>query len=195
IHHLSYDFVIDGRVTWVEIEGLPLKMWSENTFNRVALKWGTLLDMDDKEDGYFHSKRICINTKVATNIFESFKVIYRGNVVWVRAKEVPGWVPDFVEEEVVENESNEELEDDVSNVGDEKKVEDLEDDSDGDAVPDTKFDEIPNNHYDEEVSVGKNKTQSEDPFNLYDLLNNKRDGNTNNPNPNFSLQYPPGFTP
>ncbi|GKG02921.1 hypothetical protein Tco_0310557, partial [Tanacetum coccineum] len=51
IQQVSHDFIIDGRVTWVEIEGMPLKMWSENTFNRVASKWGVLLDVDDKEDG------------------------------------------------------------------------------------------------------------------------------------------------
>ncbi|PWA76286.1 hypothetical protein CTI12_AA064830 [Artemisia annua] len=195
IQHVSDDFIIDGRVTWVEIESLPLKMWSENTFKRVASKWGVLLDMDDKQDGYFHSKRICINTKVSTNIFESFKVIYRGKVVWVRAKEVPGWVPDFVEEDEVENESDEELEDDELNVSNVKNVEDLEGDSEGNVVPDTKFDEVPNNHYDEEASVGKNKTQSEDPFNIYDLLNKKRDGNTKDSNPDVSLKYPSGFTP
>nr|GEU47283.1 nucleotide-binding alpha-beta plait domain-containing protein [Tanacetum cinerariifolium] len=41
------DFNTDGRVTWVEIEGIPLKMWSKNMFNRVASKWGVLLDVDD----------------------------------------------------------------------------------------------------------------------------------------------------
>nr|GEU78703.1 UvrD-like helicase, ATP-binding domain, P-loop containing nucleoside triphosphate hydrolase [Tanacetum cinerariifolium] len=46
----SSDFNTDERVTWVKIEGVPLKMWSKNTFNRVALKWGVLLDVDDQED-------------------------------------------------------------------------------------------------------------------------------------------------
>ncbi|GJY57327.1 RNA-directed DNA polymerase, eukaryota, reverse transcriptase zinc-binding domain protein [Tanacetum coccineum] len=39
----SNDFIIDGRVTWVEIVGIPLKMWSKNTFNRIASIWDTLL--------------------------------------------------------------------------------------------------------------------------------------------------------
>nr|GEZ47915.1 RNA-directed DNA polymerase, eukaryota, reverse transcriptase zinc-binding domain protein [Tanacetum cinerariifolium] len=56
----SFDFNTDGRDTWVEIEGIPLKMWSKNTFNRVASKWG--------------------------------------KVFWVRAKEIPGWILDFMKD-------------------------------------------------------------------------------------------------
>nr|GEY32837.1 RNA-directed DNA polymerase, eukaryota, reverse transcriptase zinc-binding domain protein [Tanacetum cinerariifolium] len=102
----SCDFNTDGKVTWVEIEGIPLKMWSKNTLNYVASKWGVLLDVDDQEDGHFHRKRICINTNVPTNIFDSFKLIYRGKVFWARAKEVPGWIPDFVKD----NDEEEDLE-------------------------------------------------------------------------------------
>ncbi|GKB51212.1 hypothetical protein Tco_0901965 [Tanacetum coccineum] len=32
----SNDFIVEGRVAWVEIEGVPLKMWFENTFKRIA---------------------------------------------------------------------------------------------------------------------------------------------------------------
>nr|GEX50565.1 nucleotide-binding alpha-beta plait domain-containing protein [Tanacetum cinerariifolium] len=195
IQQVSHDFIIDGRVTWVEIKGMPLKMWSKNTFNHVASKWGVLLDVDDKEDGCLHSKRICINTKVSTNIFESFKVIYRGKVVWVRAIEVPGWVLDFVEDNEEENESDDESYEDEPNVGDLKNVKDLEGDSDGDAVPDTKFDEEPHIQNDAEVLVGQNNVQSEDPFNLYELLNKKRDDTTKDFNSDDSLRYPSGFTP
>ncbi|GKE68283.1 nucleotide-binding alpha-beta plait domain-containing protein [Tanacetum coccineum] len=92
------DFTIEGRVVWVEIEGIPFKTWSGNTFKRIASKWGELMHIDDQEDNCFHSKRLCINTKVEKNIFESFKIIFRGKVSWIRAKEVLGWVPDFMDE-------------------------------------------------------------------------------------------------
>ncbi|PWA88953.1 hypothetical protein CTI12_AA116050 [Artemisia annua] len=169
IQQASCDFTTDERVIWVEIEGIPIKMWSENTFNRIASKWGVLLDVDDQEDKYFHSKRICINTKITTNVFESFKTIYRGKVVWVRAKEVPGWVPNFVEG--YEEESDSDVDSEVEpNAGDSNNVEDLEGDSDVDAVPETKFEEEQYKHNSEEDSVGQKVMQSEDPFNLYDLL-------------------------
>nr|GEX74547.1 hypothetical protein [Tanacetum cinerariifolium] len=59
------EFVIEERVIWVEIKGVSCKWWSKNTFNRIASMW------------------------------ESFKMLYRGKTCWVRAIEVPGWVPDF----------------------------------------------------------------------------------------------------
>ncbi|GJR28522.1 RNA-directed DNA polymerase, eukaryota, reverse transcriptase zinc-binding domain protein, partial [Tanacetum coccineum] len=163
IQQVSYDFIIDGRVTWVEVEGIPLKRWSENTFRRVASKWGVLLDMDDQEDGCYHIKRICINTKVLTNIFESFKVIYRGKVVWVRAKELPGWIPDFVKDNEEEDDLDDGSFEGEPKVGDFKIDEELEGRSNAEVVPDTKFDEDPH-RLNVEVSVGQINMQSKDPF-------------------------------
>ncbi|GJZ84116.1 nucleotide-binding alpha-beta plait domain-containing protein [Tanacetum coccineum] len=77
----STEFINDGRVTWVEIEGVPLKLW----------------------------KRLCINTMIVTNIYEAFKIIYHGKTYWIRAKEVPGWVPDFLEDEEEETDSDEDI--------------------------------------------------------------------------------------
>ncbi|GJT87229.1 nucleotide-binding alpha-beta plait domain-containing protein, partial [Tanacetum coccineum] len=54
----SLDFNTDGRIVWVEIEGVPFKLWSGNTFKRIASKWGELLDVDDQEDTCYHLKRL-----------------------------------------------------------------------------------------------------------------------------------------
>nr|GEX71438.1 RNA-directed DNA polymerase, eukaryota [Tanacetum cinerariifolium] len=183
-----------GGVTWVEIEGITLKMWSKNTFNRVASKWGVLLDVDDQGDENFHRKRICINTNVPTNIFESFKLIYRGKVFWVRAKEVPGWIPDFVEDNDEEENSKVGSYEEVPNGEDFKNVEDLEGDIEGEIVPDTKFKEDFPNQKGEEDSVGQGNVQSDDPFNIYELLNHKRPVIEKNSNSKESLKYPPGYT-
>nr|GEW70310.1 RNA-directed DNA polymerase, eukaryota [Tanacetum cinerariifolium] len=59
----SSDFIPEGRIVWVEIEGVPFKLWSKNTFKRIAAKWGELLDVDDQEEEGFHSKRLCICSK------------------------------------------------------------------------------------------------------------------------------------
>nr|GEY46971.1 RNA-directed DNA polymerase, eukaryota [Tanacetum cinerariifolium] len=151
----SFNFNTDGRVTWVEIEGIPLKMWYKNTFNHVASKWGVLLDVDDQEDEHFHRKRICINTNVPTNIFESFKLIYKGKVFWVRAKEVPGWILDFMEDNDKEEDSKVGSYEELPNGEDVKNVKDLKGDIDGEIVPDTKFEEDFPNQKGEEDSVGQ----------------------------------------
>nr|GFD52488.1 UvrD-like helicase, ATP-binding domain, P-loop containing nucleoside triphosphate hydrolase [Tanacetum cinerariifolium] len=69
------------------------------------------------------------------------KLIYRGNVFWVRAKEVPGWIPDFMEDNDEVDDSKVGSYEEVANGEDVKNVEDLEGDSDGEIVPGTKFEE------------------------------------------------------
>nr|GFD25719.1 glucose-methanol-choline oxidoreductase, FAD/NAD(P)-binding domain protein [Tanacetum cinerariifolium] len=45
----SSDFHCDKRIAWVE---------TENTFKRIASRWGVFLSVDDQEDSCFHSKRL-----------------------------------------------------------------------------------------------------------------------------------------
>ncbi|GJY96332.1 RNA-directed DNA polymerase, eukaryota, reverse transcriptase zinc-binding domain protein [Tanacetum coccineum] len=59
----SSEFTTDERVTMVEIEGIPLKVWNENTFIRIASKWGTLLNVENLEKENYHCKRLCVLTK------------------------------------------------------------------------------------------------------------------------------------
>ncbi|GJW18430.1 hypothetical protein Tco_0025866 [Tanacetum coccineum] len=82
----SNPFFGDKRVTWIDIEGIPLKVWSKNTFSRITFKWGELLDFDEQEDGYLHSKRVYIKTTLVENFYESFKVIIQGESYISRAK-------------------------------------------------------------------------------------------------------------
>ncbi|GJT02597.1 hypothetical protein Tco_0823766 [Tanacetum coccineum] len=87
LNQASDDFVRDGRIVWVEVEGIPFKLWSEPTFKRIATKWGQLMDVVDDDELSFHSKRLCILTKVCENILESFKIVFRSKVYWLRANE------------------------------------------------------------------------------------------------------------
>ncbi|GJR38380.1 nucleotide-binding alpha-beta plait domain-containing protein [Tanacetum coccineum] len=181
----------------VEIEGIPLKTWSENTFNRIASIWGTLLHVEDQEDECYHRKRICINTNVNSNIFESFKAIYQGKVFWVRAKEIPGWVPDFVEDDNKESDMDDATNGEESNGEDVdfKKFSASEGDNENEVVPDSMFEDELHKINGEEGYVGQNKANSEDPFNLNDLLNKKKDENNKGDCVEDSLKFPQGFTP
>nr|GEY85670.1 nucleotide-binding alpha-beta plait domain-containing protein [Tanacetum cinerariifolium] len=76
IRQASLDIIPDGRIVWVEVEGVPLKLWTMNTFRRIATKWGDLIDMDD--------------------IDESF----------IRKDSVSGWVPNLIEESEEEEQSD-----------------------------------------------------------------------------------------
>ncbi|GKC48044.1 nucleotide-binding alpha-beta plait domain-containing protein [Tanacetum coccineum] len=187
LHQASNDLIIDGRVTWVEIEGIPLKVWFDDTFKWIASKWGTLLNVDDSEEGCLHRKRLCIYMTGTSNIFESFKLNYKDKVYWARAKEVVGWIPDFVE-----------LNDEDSESGDEHSKGDCKEDlnrSDVTEVPDTLFEKESPRSKGGEDSISQSDKQSEDPFNIYHLHNKNTCDNNKSSSTNDSLKYPPGFTP
>ncbi|GJR40302.1 nucleotide-binding alpha-beta plait domain-containing protein, partial [Tanacetum coccineum] len=76
LNQASDDFVPDGRIIWVEVEGIPFKLWSEPTFKRIATKWGQLMDVVDDDELSFHSKRLCILTKSE----EEEDVSFEGNL-------------------------------------------------------------------------------------------------------------------
>ncbi|GJT17571.1 RNA-directed DNA polymerase, eukaryota [Tanacetum coccineum] len=66
------DFVSDERVVWVDIEGIPLHVWSRETFAKIGNKWGEALDIEDN--------------------FGSLLLVFVA-----RAKELFTWNPSFLE--------------------------------------------------------------------------------------------------
>ncbi|GJS06248.1 RNA-directed DNA polymerase, eukaryota [Tanacetum coccineum] len=47
LKNINQSFVLDERVVWIEISGLPLNAWSPNAFKKVANIWGSPLFVDD----------------------------------------------------------------------------------------------------------------------------------------------------
>ncbi|GJZ18990.1 hypothetical protein Tco_0555580 [Tanacetum coccineum] len=79
------EFVSEGRLVWVELDGVPFKLWSGPTFKRIAAKWGELLDVDDYDESNLHSKRICILSKEDIKVGQTM-----GLVTWSGAlKDIP----------------------------------------------------------------------------------------------------------
>nr|GEV13876.1 nucleotide-binding alpha-beta plait domain-containing protein [Tanacetum cinerariifolium] len=175
------DFNPEGRILWVEVEGVPFKFWSQSTFYKIAAKWGELLEMDDPDENCYHSRRLCVYTKVHSNVFENFKLTFQGKVFWIRAKEVLGWVP-----ELLEDMDEEELSENESLIGTNKSLEDDKEADNGDmeAVPDTVF----------EDSTGQKKNGSEDPFGIYSILTKNTMCKNDNGDAG-TLSHPLGFTP
>nr|GEX44453.1 RNA-directed DNA polymerase, eukaryota [Tanacetum cinerariifolium] len=114
----------------------------------------------------------CVNHRDYSNfLLGKVKDIASLSNLKVWAKEISGWVPDFVEE----NEEESDTEDEIN-------------------APNSKFEEETTKTKDEDVSVRQDKSNSDDPFNIYDLLNKKDDVNHKNANEENSLKFPPGFT-
>ncbi|GJT91615.1 hypothetical protein Tco_1080460 [Tanacetum coccineum] len=67
IKDVIHDFASDERIAWVDIKGVPLNAWSSETFSRIGKNGG-----------------------------RSFKIIVKGKVFMIRAKELFTWNPSFV---------------------------------------------------------------------------------------------------
>nr|GFB00642.1 hypothetical protein [Tanacetum cinerariifolium] len=182
-------------VNLVYLGGIPLNVWSRETFTRIGKKLGEALDIEDNVDSSFGRKRLCIKTKLPLSILKSFKVIFKGNVYMVRAKELFTWGLSFLGQKEMEYTSNEDSDVGPQKVPDRSQFceEGPNDDrvSDVEEVSETNFGDnssIPINHIDE-----LEKQQSEDPFNIYRLLR-KQPGDESH-EVSSSLSHPPGFTP
>ncbi|GJR53356.1 RNA-directed DNA polymerase, eukaryota [Tanacetum coccineum] len=72
------DFVSRERIVWVDIEGVPLRAWSQSTFKKIGAKWGEVMKLEENKEDMFARKRICIKTSREDNILERFKITVRG---------------------------------------------------------------------------------------------------------------------
>nr|GFA06328.1 nucleotide-binding alpha-beta plait domain-containing protein [Tanacetum cinerariifolium] len=191
----SKEFVIDKRITWVDIEGIPLKLWSESTFNRIAEKWGKMLYLEKLDEGCLYSKRLCILTTGKSNILETFKIIHKGKIFLVRAKETTGWIPDFDEQE--EYNSKSEDEQSICFIKEDFDGSDVEKEGDNNVsmVPDSMKEDV--NVQAEEKGNDFDVNNSLDPFELYPLLNKKKnvEEKMDKSNGTVSIPFPPRFTP
>ncbi|GJY05193.1 RNA-directed DNA polymerase, eukaryota, reverse transcriptase zinc-binding domain protein [Tanacetum coccineum] len=122
-------------------------------------------------------------------------MVYRGKVCWVRAIEVPGWVPNFEEDCEDEYESNDGAPNDEGLGRNFEKFKDLEGKSDIEEVSETRFEDEPVHNIGEDNSVRGRQNKSEDLFGLYELLNKKKVVSNNVGESQTSPTYPPGFTP
>ncbi|GJR16471.1 RNA-directed DNA polymerase, eukaryota [Tanacetum coccineum] len=53
IQDASPDFVSEERIVWMDIEGIPLRAWSRETFKKIRKKWEETLDLEDNVDTSF----------------------------------------------------------------------------------------------------------------------------------------------
>nr|GFA05730.1 RNA-directed DNA polymerase, eukaryota [Tanacetum cinerariifolium] len=195
IQDVVHDFVSDERIVWVDIEGIPLNVWSCETFMRIGKKWGETLDIEDNFDSSFGRKRLCIKTKQQVSILESFKIIFKGKVLLVRAKELFTWNLTFLSHnEMVyasEDESVHSPKKIPAHSAFSEEVSGDDSESDVEEVSETIFGDnssSPNKNSDE-----MGKQHSKDPFKIHDILKKQTGGETREVS--SSLSYPPGFTP
>ncbi|PWA38735.1 hypothetical protein CTI12_AA578630 [Artemisia annua] len=177
----SHKFVIKERVAWIDVEGIPLQAWTQKTFSKIASRWGELIYTVDAKGTNMYSVRLCIKTYVDTLIAESFKVNVRGCVTRVRAKEITGWVLEFLDDtSKVEVEGQ--GENGVALDGESKGEVSSWDDDMEDGV---------------EESILRSSTPNDDLFELDELIKKSAFANAeaNAKDDKSDPKFPPGFTP
>ncbi|GJX03927.1 RNA-directed DNA polymerase, eukaryota [Tanacetum coccineum] len=189
------DFVSRNRIVWVDIEGVPIHAWSRATFNKIGSKWGEVMEIEECKDDLFARKRICIKTSQEDNILERFKIIVKGKVFVIRAKELFVWSPDFkVDNEAIFFSDAESSKSSGIGKGDniDKGME-----SDGEVVSDTYYGENTGNLNKEQEQVNSPNmvAPSTDPFNIYETLRNHKSEKVLHNETEPSIPFPPGFTP
>ncbi|PWA79876.1 hypothetical protein CTI12_AA199580 [Artemisia annua] len=179
---------------WVDIDGVPLNAWSRKSFHKIGSKWGEVMDVEDSTDDMFARKRLCIKTNLVHNILDSFKIIVKGKVFTVRAKELFVWSPSFKDvPEVIQYPDVNSFKNAVVNDFEDIPGANVEEESNCEAISDTCFgdsEEVPVKEKENIQSVN-DKEVSKDPFGIYDIFNRSKVG----VNSESSIPYPPGFTP
>ncbi|GKC75570.1 hypothetical protein Tco_1126344 [Tanacetum coccineum] len=169
-------FVFYERIVWVSIEGLPINDWTTNTFSKIESKWGDLVVWEESEEKFMSRKHLCLKTKVHVLINECFKIIIKGIVYWIHAKELDAWVPKFISDSDNICSKGGFYESDEESKFEDKDLDNVKGDSDVEKVSETsgmQENEIGN---DNEHSIhGEENLHSSDLFNIYELLQKKKD--------------------
>ncbi|GKB71672.1 putative RNA-directed DNA polymerase, eukaryota, reverse transcriptase zinc-binding domain protein [Tanacetum coccineum] len=123
------DFVMDERLIWLEIKGVPLRAWEKDTFNSIARKWGELLFMDDYDGCNRLSKRVCIKSSYALLVFATIIVSVNDVNYAIRVRELCSWTPSFTNDD-----SESDVEDSKENLDSDNEKNSV--DSDAESVAD-----------------------------------------------------------
>ncbi|PWA40142.1 hypothetical protein CTI12_AA565510 [Artemisia annua] len=182
------DFVLNERLVWLEIEGIPIRAWHNDTFKGLCKKWGEVLFIDDSDASNRFSIRLCLKTTYTSLIFASTLVTLNGVTYAYRVRELCSWVPSFAPP----GDSDENVPDDKSSnssgdMDDEIKVQ-----------PDNEFEGydayVPHSNKDDHSEVKATVSPSNsDPFNLEPLIVKNGNYHHASSDPGTPL-YPPGFT-
>ncbi|GJS95132.1 putative RNA-directed DNA polymerase, eukaryota, reverse transcriptase zinc-binding domain protein [Tanacetum coccineum] len=91
ITHVSRNFVVDEKLVWIEIDGLPLCAWSSEAFKKIGSLWGKFMFFEDDTRDNVSCRRVCIRTSLKHSISEMIQVEVTGVSYWVRVRETGIW--------------------------------------------------------------------------------------------------------
>ena len=93
IQNVSRQFVVDDKIVWVEISGMPLGAWGKEAFKKVASVWGEVVFMDNSERAGICNGRVCLRVDSRKIIQGRSMITLDGLKHEVRVKELGTWLP------------------------------------------------------------------------------------------------------
>nr|GEX22680.1 RNA-directed DNA polymerase, eukaryota, reverse transcriptase zinc-binding domain protein [Tanacetum cinerariifolium] len=98
-----------------------LSKHNKAAFAKIVFPWGSLANMDAEDDSSLPFKKVCVVTNHNKIINDKIKTIIKGQLYWIRVKELNAWTPTFRDEGSDTSSSNEEDIDGKANVFDSDK--------------------------------------------------------------------------
>nr|GEW90446.1 RNA-directed DNA polymerase, eukaryota [Tanacetum cinerariifolium] len=87
----SPSFVVDERVIWIEVSGLPLCAWGSSAFKKIANLFGKFNFFDDDVEDSMCMGRTCITTKIQSLISEKVNFTIKDLNFNIHVKEICTW--------------------------------------------------------------------------------------------------------
>lgn len=100
------EFVVDERLVWLEIEGVPVRAWDNLVFTKICNRWGEIIFIDESDVCNRLSKRLCIKSTHMDLIFVSIMVTLNNVNYNIRVRELCSWTPTFAS---IDNDSDEDI--------------------------------------------------------------------------------------
>ncbi|PWA67398.1 RNA-directed DNA polymerase, eukaryota, Reverse transcriptase zinc-binding domain protein [Artemisia annua] len=107
IRNVSQNFVVDERMIWIEISGLPLCAWGSSAYKKVANVVGKFMFFEIDQGSSMGVGRVCIATKQKDLISENVMVTVNGENHMVRVQEIATWNIQIADDTVSEDATSE----------------------------------------------------------------------------------------
>ncbi|PWA78181.1 hypothetical protein CTI12_AA216470 [Artemisia annua] len=167
------DFLVEERLVWLEVEGVPIHAWDKAIFRSICNKWGDMLFSDDSDTSNPLSKRLCIKSKHSQLIFATIFVTVRKTTYAIRVRELCSWTTSFTQDD---SDSDDENYMDTHTQVNKNATEKNED-------------------ADPQVGVHGDDAHDSDPFGLEPLINMKASKVVHESACSETPVFPPGFLP
>ncbi|GKA77848.1 reverse transcriptase domain, reverse transcriptase zinc-binding domain protein, partial [Tanacetum coccineum] len=180
------DFNVQERLVWLEIEGVPVRAWYDDTFKSVCKKWGEVMFIDNSDLSNRFTIRVCVKSSHQLLIFATTNITLNGVSYFFRVRELCSWTPTFAPEC-----EDSDKEDSLGNAN--KAASEQNEDEDLESIGD--FNNIDDNEvlFNIEEEEKLEQPPNSDPFELESLIAKRGKLNANKKNSD-TPKYPPGFT-